>query len=208
MAAYSRQVDRTRRLLLDAFAQLLTQVPPDELGVAQITETADVSRQSFYRHFGDIDALAAAYFDRIFDEYEDALRHHSGEGEPAAYRMLFRTLHAHAAELLVFGNDRMRPRLFAALLSYQARLQAYASEIDPASDEAEYVRAMIAYQSGGTAAVITQWVAQGMTVAPDEIADTLAEVQGVFRDRRQFLPAILAGRNRHEEGAGGTQTGP
>lgn len=121
--------------------------------------------------------------------------------------MLFGTLQAHAAELRVFGSDRMRPRLFAALLSYQARLQAYASEIDPHSDRPEQARAMITYQSGGTASVITQWVADGMTVAPDEVAGTLAEVQAVFRDRRQFLHTILAGHNRQDDGTDRTLGG-
>lgn len=184
----SRQVDRTRRSLLDAFAQLLGSTAFDAITVAQVSDAADVSRQSFYRHFGDLDALTEAYFERIFDEFEDA----ASELDPAQglspYLALFRTLHHHRAELLGFASERLRPRLFGTLWAYQTRLQGYARK----EGESEHGDVVIAYQSGGTSAVVMEWVTQGMTEPPEVIADMLAHVQAAFSDRQQFLPTVLA----------------
>ncbi|MGO1944399.1 MAG: TetR/AcrR family transcriptional regulator [Ancrocorticia sp.] len=57
--------------------------------------------------------------------------------------------------------------------------------------------ATINYQSGGGAALVTEWVQQGMTIPPDDMAALLMGSQRAFRDQDVYLPDVLAGHFQH-----------
>ena len=62
---------RTRKALVDAVLRLLNDYEVADLNVSQIVKEAGVSRQVFYQHFADRDALIlAAAADWVFDAYE------------------------------------------------------------------------------------------------------------------------------------------
>ena len=62
---------RTRKALVDAVRRLLNDHDVADLNVSQIVKEAGVSRQVFYQHFADRDALIlAAAVDWVFDAYE------------------------------------------------------------------------------------------------------------------------------------------
>ena len=62
---------RTRKALVDAVLTLLNDHDATDLNVSQIVKEAGVSRQVFYQHFADRDALIlAAAMDWVLDAYE------------------------------------------------------------------------------------------------------------------------------------------
>lgn len=62
---------RTRKALVDAVLRLLNDHEVSDLNVSQIVKEAGVSRQVFYQHFADRDALIlAAAADWVMDAYE------------------------------------------------------------------------------------------------------------------------------------------
>ena len=62
---------RTRKALVDAVLRLLNDYEVADLNVSQIVKEAGVSRQVFYQHFADRDALiVAAAADWVMDAYE------------------------------------------------------------------------------------------------------------------------------------------
>lgn len=62
---------RTRKALVDAALRLLNEHEVADLNVSQIVKEAGVSRQVFYQHFADRDALIlAAAADWVSDAYE------------------------------------------------------------------------------------------------------------------------------------------
>lgn len=62
---------RTRKALVDAVLRLLNDYEVADLNVSQIVKEAGVSRQVFYQHFADRDALIlAAAADWVLDAYE------------------------------------------------------------------------------------------------------------------------------------------
>ena len=62
---------RTRKALVDAVLRLLNDYEVADLNVSQIVKEAGVSRQVFYQHFADRDALIlAAAMDWVLDAYE------------------------------------------------------------------------------------------------------------------------------------------
>ena len=62
---------RTRKALIDAVLRLLNDHEVADLNVSQIVKEAGVSRQVFYQHFADRDAvILAAAMDWVLDAYE------------------------------------------------------------------------------------------------------------------------------------------
>ena len=65
---------RYRRMILDAFAALTRTTPYGEITILRIVQEADVSRQTFYRHFRSKDEILAATLQRIADGVTERLQ--------------------------------------------------------------------------------------------------------------------------------------
>lgn len=57
-----KRITKTKRSIKQAFLELLQEVPFEAMTVAEICRRADVSRITFYTHYGDKTALAADLF--------------------------------------------------------------------------------------------------------------------------------------------------
>lgn len=84
-----RRVRRTRRLLHEAFINLVLEKGFERLTVQDILDRADVGRSTFYSHFRDKEALLMS----CFDDVRDGLRGEPGWPDPAA--VIFRHAHRH-----------------------------------------------------------------------------------------------------------------
>lgn len=58
-----RRIRRTRRALVDALLELMSEVPLNEITVKMVCDRADVGRSTFYTHFETKDDLFATSFD-------------------------------------------------------------------------------------------------------------------------------------------------
>ncbi|MDR3661023.1 MAG: TetR/AcrR family transcriptional regulator [Mycobacterium sp.] len=71
--ARDRRVRRTRKLLHEAFLELVIDQGYEKTTIQDILDRADVGRSTFYVHFRDKEALLTASFDGMRDQLEDAL---------------------------------------------------------------------------------------------------------------------------------------
>ena len=71
VAKIDPRIRRTRKLLLDAFQELLAEKDFDSITVQDITARATVNRATFYAHFTDKYALVD---DLIREQFEATLR--------------------------------------------------------------------------------------------------------------------------------------
>lgn len=79
-----RQRQRTRSALLAAGQQLFAANPMESITIDDIAGAADVAKGSFYNHFEDKSALAAAVFDSIEADLQALIRAaHEGINDPA-----------------------------------------------------------------------------------------------------------------------------
>ncbi len=65
---------RYRQMILDAFATLTRTVPYGEITILRIVQEADVSRQTFYRHFRSKDDILAAMLQGISEGVSERLQ--------------------------------------------------------------------------------------------------------------------------------------
>ncbi|ALN14475.1 TetR/AcrR family transcriptional regulator [Acidipropionibacterium acidipropionici] len=219
MATRTRQIRRTRERVVTALAGLLVDIPYESITLAQIADAAGVARPSIYRLFSGKDDILAAYFAAIFTKFEAdvAARQTAGlsaeEAEEWTYQALFRAMAAHRDELLNFARRETRALLIDGVWRYQERLISYASESDVVGggdDEGRVLMpllsqdARIVYESAGGAAVVTEWILQGMRIPPDEMASILMSAQQAFRSQAAYLPEVLAEHLRRERQGSGS----
>ena len=68
-----RRVRRTRKLLHDAFLELVIEKGYEKTTIQDILDRADVGRSTFYVHYRDKEALLTASFDGMRDQLEGEL---------------------------------------------------------------------------------------------------------------------------------------
>ena len=69
-----RRVRRTRIRLRDSLIKLILEQGYDNITIQQITDTADLSRATFYLHYKDKDELLASSLEEMFDELMDSVK--------------------------------------------------------------------------------------------------------------------------------------
>jgi AcrR family transcriptional regulator len=148
------RVRRTRAALRAALLRLAREVPLTELSVARVAAEADVSRQTFYAHHGDLDELAV---DALRDEFDQ-----------------LRTISRETGELAGDGEDPMAAppglvRLAGFLHDHRALLAAVLGP-DGSPRFAHWLRQLVAAD-----------VAEGLRQRPERVhADVPLEVQARF----------------------------
>ena len=65
-APQDRRTARTRRMLSQAFAQLLEERGLDGFSVTDLTQRADINRATFYAHYRDMNSLLKTFEEEIF----------------------------------------------------------------------------------------------------------------------------------------------
>jgi AcrR family transcriptional regulator len=103
-----RRVQKTRRLLLEAFGSLLVEKRYDSIVIREILDRANVGRSTFYTHFRDKDAL-------LVSAIRDLLRRGEKDAPLPAQRSerairFSRPLFEHIAHHLREGKTRMGHR--------------------------------------------------------------------------------------------------
>lgn len=74
MEKVDRRVRRTRRRLRDALIQLILDKGYAPITIQEITDTADLSRATFYLHYKDKDELLASSLEEMFDELVESIQ--------------------------------------------------------------------------------------------------------------------------------------
>jgi len=124
-----RRASRTRKRLLDAALALFNEKGLDATAIEDITERADVGKGTFYRHFGNKEAVVMALIDLAVDHLLDRMKPaHVPQGLDDALEQL---INAHQAFLAENSNE--------FLLLFQDRLlirlqQTAPAELEPAYD--------------------------------------------------------------------------
>ena len=151
---------RYRRMILDAFAALTRTTPYGEITILRIVQEADVSRQTFYRHFRSKDEILAAMLQRIADGVTERLQSLQQPTRREIFATYLSFWRENADFLRIVYGEIMREKLdilrphFAALSEREFDL-------------------MKSFLIGGLYQLKADWYAQGFEEEPDFLAALL-----------------------------------
>ena len=70
------RVVRTRKAIRDAFCAMIMEMDYPEITIKELTQRAMINRNTFYLHYGSIDALLRELQDEIAGEFIDKQNSH------------------------------------------------------------------------------------------------------------------------------------
>ncbi|WP_251423407.1 TetR/AcrR family transcriptional regulator [Veillonella agrestimuris] len=171
----NKVAQRYRQMIVDAFLLLTESMPYQEITVLRIVQEADVSRQTFYRHFKTKEDILASIMDRLIREVNHRLHTSSIITLQSALveyftfwqhnRNYLRIIYEGQIEawLLVKYNEAMRDQF--CMLSHQF--------ID--LDKREF-HLMMSFLIGGLYQLKRDWYERGFKEAPEELAALVANM--------------------------------
>ncbi len=153
-----------KRQITNALLTLLEQHEFSELSISQITDAAQVSRNSFYRNYSDKEDILVQYIRKLFTDWDTEYKKRNRDSNATLYGSLFQHL-IDNKDFYLLLRKRNLFHLFLAVLLEQ-------SGPKPEHDNTwAYITAFIAY---GTYGWIEEWVARGMQESGGEMAAFLS----------------------------------
>lgn len=147
-----------------AMLVLLEQYEFDKISISQITDTAQVSRNSFYRNYSDKEDILIKYIRKLITDWDTAYKNQGHDSNANLYGSLFQ----HLSDNKDFYLLLKKRNLFHLFLSVLLEQSGPKPEYD---NTWAYITAFIAH---GTYGWIEEWVARGMQESGDEMASLLA----------------------------------
>ena len=169
-----RSAVRSRKMITDALADLLTQKQPDKITVSDIVRHAEINRGTFYAHYNDVPDVLNQIIRQTFSSITDVLQQ-----TPVAMQDAPRVILTHIQTLLEndvtfyqklmksgVGNT-VRDQLIEIVLEYlYARQQAQSTQ-----NNEQYVLVM-RFCAGGLANLYSDWLAGKLPITLDQLTDT------------------------------------
>lgn len=159
------RVRRTRRVLTDAFLELIVERPYDEISVGDIIERAQVGRSTFYMHYANKDELLRQGLAPAFEALAESL---SDRRDPA--RLVF------WAETFWKNKAAARALLGGSTRAFVVR--TLADQIAPRLPDARSLMIPAPLAAAGIAeaqlGLINAWVAGRSACAAEDMAAALA----------------------------------
>lgn len=187
----------TRMLIRKAFTTLLCQKPIQSISVKELCELAGINRGTFYAHYSDVYDLRSQIEAEMQEHLEQALlpilKDVGGEVTPVRVTTeIFQCLKDNADLCIVTLGDHGDKDFMAKLLSIGRNfcLESYSKYFEGASPQK--IEYFYAFVSSGFLGLLRKWLADGMTVPPEELAamteGLMLEGVGILREGRLTRP--------------------
>jgi AcrR family transcriptional regulator len=201
MEKIDRRVRRTRHRLRDALIQLILEQGYDHITIQEITDTADLSRATFYLHYKDKDELLAISLEEMFDELVESVKDlmlrrklELDDDNPPSLPV-FKHVEEYADLYRSLLGERGVSSVINRTLTYISRIaeQQYRMLID--EDEADNLLVPIEVASrhlaGALFSMVSWWLENDMPYKPEKMAQMFHQLT---------VPSILStiGRSHKE----------
>lgn len=165
------RVVRTRKAIRDAFCAMIMEMDYPEITIKELTQRAMINRNTFYLHYGSIDALLRELQDEIAGEFIDKQVSYT---QMCDIRRMIRVFFEYMAtqsplhdRLLCSGSYQfLYDRINQQVMGHRKLMNRGAFGMDEASENI-----IFAYYGSITAVLYRQWVADGKKLSLDEVVE-------------------------------------
>ena len=176
------RAEKTRQAIFEAVRSLISHRVAS-VSVSDIVRTAQISRSSFYAHFGSLDELATAFLRAQF----------AGIGTEAADENVSGSLAARAGYTRLIGHILEHYPLYSSVLelpltrtAFDDVVEAYSTRllqsVFTAADVPENIdpELLTTYVAGGALTSISAWMRGRLDISDDELVEQLVGVLPVW----------------------------
>ena len=159
----------TREYIFQALNQLLKFKHYDQISVCDITTKAGVSRMSFYRNFNSKDDLTMQAIDKITKRLKDSINSLEIKNKHTIAKEFFKAFEKYKDVITAFEGSEISKKLLS-LITEKLRSEF---PYDAVNKTSRYVPI---YYFGAIASVISEWLENGCTETPDEMAKFITKM--------------------------------
>lgn len=175
-----RSALRSRRLIRQAFHDLLKEKPFEKITVTDIVKQADINRSTFYAHYPDVRGLVEELLNEVVDRSVELVR-------DIDYRKIFEDPGVFLAGLLeiglenmdiykLLGNSDFALRQMESIKTVFLEKAVEAVEIPEQIRSSNSYRIHINFFIGGILNTFQQWMKGNLDCSVEEIMEQLAQL--------------------------------
>jgi len=163
----------SKNLLAKGLFSLMENKPFTDITVMELCDAAQVSRRTFYRHFDQIEQVAAYHTKGVIDSFVAAMKEQEKQPYEAVIEAYFVFWKSHAALLTLLNQNNL---IFVIFTPYLRSLSELTWLFPPhhgiGSDQEEYF-CTLAYHSGGLWSLLTYWIMNDCRLSEQSLAKTV-----------------------------------
>ena len=167
--------EQSKKTIAEAMLEVMKIYDYKEITVTQITQEAQVSRKTFYRHFRDKDEVLKHLFDSLYQECISSITNRGIHHYWDVVQCFFDFWEKHSETLKLINQSNLLPQLFEE--SYGRSFEVFRSV--KSEDIAEHYKAqlpyLLAYSIGGMNSMLIKWIENGMSIPSSTLISCLKE---------------------------------
>jgi AcrR family transcriptional regulator len=174
------RVVRTKALIIQALVKLTEETPYKKIKIQDITQTAQLARQTFYLHYKSKDAVLVDYIDGVFDNFYQEIEAHiiaSPEpGEIIAWHLFNQwQQHAEFAKLIIAAD--VEHLVIKSFRNYITRVMGlYIRNHSMPLNDPEALGFIVDYLAGASWMVLQRWVSSDFKYPLEKLAKLYSEL--------------------------------
>lgn len=177
------RVRRTKKALADAFMQLLSQKPLDDITINELCDTAGIRRATFYKHYADKFDFLSSYIGELRDRFDKLFWKPEGYTITADYYVAYakRLIHfitEHSAAIDNIFKSNMFPVVMNIIVeqNYKDTCERLRKSVKDGMKLPASVEVTASMCAGGVATTIYQWLKDEKKIGPDSLAEQVGAV--------------------------------
>ncbi len=177
------RVRRTKKALYDAFLDLLSEKPFDEITINELCDKAGIRRATFYKHYSDKFDFLTAYTGVLRDNFD---RYMVKLGKPSltsdyyiAYaKRIIHYIDENAAAIDNICKSNLFPSVLALIFekNFHDTRERLRISVATGMDLPATIDTVAATCAGGVAACVYCWLVEGRKTDPDVVAEQVGAI--------------------------------
>lgn len=164
------KAQQSQKWMEESLFQLMQKKPYKEISIQNITDTAQLSRRTFYRNYEKKDEILLGYFQRICKEYEENLRSAKDLSFPTIANIFFSTMQGHLDFLFLINRHQLMELFIKEMDTFLLPLHQELRGPSIGYD-LELSHIALTFNIGGFGRILTLWLNEGAKKTPDELAE-------------------------------------
>lgn len=174
------RVVKTKALIIKSLVKLTSDTPYKKIKIQDITQNAEIARQTFYLHYKSKDAVLIDYINGVFDDfYEDIEQYIIDSHEPGEIISwnLFNQWQQHAAFAKLIITADVEHLVIKSFRNYITRVMGlYIRNHSMPLNDPEAIAFIVDYLAGASWLVLQRWVASDFRYPLDKLSKLYSEL--------------------------------
>lgn len=178
MNTQDKRVRRTKKLIKNSLAKLMTTKELRNISIKELTDEADISRGAFYTHYMDIYDLYEQMENEFIEDMSSLIIEDPADEYYLTYEKIIDYVHNNADICRMFmDSGRYRDKFSKFFEERYTAIVKYEMKTDYIKEEWRY---MIRYQSEGFIALLKLWLDSDFAFSRDKLLKVVLDLDDVI----------------------------